>query len=453
MSWRRLWRRSGAPDGGDGVAVVEAAAEDRGWRAAGAPGLRELPWAEVLENLTTVTAAYRENPLAFRLVQLQVDYVLGEGMALRSADPRVQAELDHWWHHPLNQLALRQFDFLTALAMDGEIFVSRHLNPYDHSSYVRLVPAALIDQIETNPEDLLDERRFHQVGALGLGDGSVRPAGSGSAGLDGRWWDASELRHFAVNRPAGVLRGQSDLVPLLPWLRRYRDWLTDRVRLNKYRTAYLWHVVVKGAGRREISQRQAELATPPAPGSIIVSNEGETWEAVRPQIQADDAQADGLALRLMIAAGAGVPLYWLAEAEHTAKGTAVEQSGPTFRHFRQRQLFFGWVMKTLAIDALRARGIDGVGPAEVHAEFPEMNPTEGVATAQAMRDLTESLLAAEGRGWLESAEAAQIFQHFIGETVNLPRTGNEPGAHRPPSSPVSTHQRQTEGTDEWIRAR
>jgi hypothetical protein len=392
--------------------------EDRGWRSLISGGMRELTWAQIIDNLNTMLVHYRENPLAFRLVQLAVDHVLGDGMSLRSDDPAVQAELDLWWNHPLNNLAVRQFELLTALSLDGEIFVSEHVNPFDQTSYIRLVPAGLIDRIETNPDDLEDELRYHQTAQPMTPDTLMRLPSALQA--EGRWWDRSEMRHFAINRPAGVVRGQSDLAPLLPWFRRYRDWLTDRVRLNKYRTAFLWHVQLKGADRRALIQRQAELAQPPNPGSIIVSNENETWTAVQPQIHASDVEADGLAIRLMIAAGAGVPLFWLAEAEHTARGTAGEMAEPTYRHFRQRQLYFGWAMRSLAVDALRRRGLVQVDIGDLVAEFPELDPSTSLSVAQAMAQITESLATAVAQGWLTPADAARIYQHFVGEAVSLP---------------------------------
>lgn len=421
------FRSSGLPD-----AVREAGSstlassssltdEDRGWRSLISGGMRELTWAQIIENLNNATEAYRTNPLAFRLIQLQVDHVLGDGMVLRSDDPRIQAELDIFWHHPLNNLSVRQFDFLTALALDGEVFPTMHTNPFDGTSYLRLVPASLVDRIETNPDDLWDELKFHQTAQPMTPDTLMRMPSALQA--EGRWWDKGDMWHFAVNRPAGVVRGQSDLAPLLPWLRRYRDWLTDRVRLNKYRTAYLWHITLKGADRRGIVQRQAELAEPPQPGSVIVSNENETWEAVQPKIDASTVADDGLAIRLMIAAGAGVPLYWLAEAEHTARGTAAEMSEPTYRHYRQRQLFFGWAMRSLAVEALHRRGLTRVTLADVVADFPELDSSAALETAQSVQALSASLQVAVQSGWLSARDAASVYQHFLGEVVSLPGDG------------------------------
>lgn len=401
--------------------------EDRGWRSLISGGMRELTWAQIIENLNDAVQAYRTNPLAYRLIQLQVDHVLGDGMTLRSADPRIQAELDLWWHHPLNNLEVRQFELLTALALDGEIFATVHLNPYDLTSYVRLVPAALIDRIETNPDDLEDELRFHQTAQPMTPDTLMRLPSALQA--EGRWWEKGELYHFAVNRPPGVVRGQSDLAPLLPWLRRYRDWLTDRVRVNKYKSAFLWHVQLAGADSRAVARRQSELAMPPSPGTVIVSNEKETWSAVQPRIDAQTVADDGLAIRLMVAAGAGVPLFWLSEAEHTARGTATEMAEPTYRHFRQRQLFFGYVMRTLAVDALRKRGLRDVTLADVEADFPELDPAASLQVATAAQSVSASLAVAVDRGWLTNDDAARVFGHFLGEATSVPTSGTS-GARR-----------------------
>ncbi len=395
--------------------------------------MRTFQLTVLIDTLNNVTVAYRTNPLAFRLIQIQVDHVLGDGIALRARDPRVQAELDHWWNHPLNNLPVRQFEMATALGMDGEIFVTRHVNPYDQTSYLRLVPAALIDRIETNPDDLEDELRFHQTAQPMTPDTLMRLPSALQA--EGRWWEFPQMRHFAVNRPAGVVRGQSDLAPLLPWLRRYRDWLTDRVRLNKYRTAFLWHVQLTGADRRAILQRQAELAVPPSPGSVIVSNENEVWQAVQPAINASDVESDGYAMRLMIAAGAGVPLYWLAEAERTARGTATEMAEPTYRHMRQRQLYFGWVLRTLAVDALRERGFVDVRIEEIHADFPELDPAQSVDVARTAAALTGSLVQAVEQGWLARDEASRVYKHYLGEAVSLPSGGEAPAETRRQRTP------------------
>ena len=46
----------------------------------------------------------------------------------------------------------------------------------------------------------------------------------------------------------------------------------------------------------------------------------------------------------MIAAGAGIPMHFLAEPEGSTRTTAEASGGPTFRHFEQRQEYMLWML-------------------------------------------------------------------------------------------------------------
>ena len=43
----------------------------------------------------------------------------------------------------------------------------------------------------------------------------------------------------------------------------------DRVRINKYKGAFLWDVQLNGADRKAIERKKAEYSYPPEPGSVI----------------------------------------------------------------------------------------------------------------------------------------------------------------------------------------
>ncbi|MHB9092069.1 MAG: hypothetical protein ACYC7H_11685, partial [Chloroflexota bacterium] len=294
---------------GPADAVLEAtdlAEEDRAWRGISAAGNLEPPWAIIQQQQLDATEAYRVNPLAFRIVELTADHVIGKGIKLTTPDRKLQKWLDAWWHHPLNRMPLRVYDLCRELSITGELFLTFHPDPYTGLVFVRQIPPTNVDEVETDPEDLEAELRFHESGTTDPG---------------GRWWTADTAAHYAVNRLAGCVRGQSDLAPALPWLRRYKDWLTDRVRINRFKGAFLWWVKLTGADRATVDQKRAELMVPPTSGSVIVTNDSENWTAVQPQIDAQSVEPDGRAIRMMLAAGAGIPLHFLAEPEQTSRAT------------------------------------------------------------------------------------------------------------------------------------
>lgn len=391
--------------------VREAAESDAGWHPLGGSG-REVGYATHLDNIANSVEAYRSNPLAHRLIELTTDFVLGKGMRLVARDNALQAFVNDFWSHPLNRLATRQYEICTELSVSGEVFVTFHTNPYDGMSYLRLLPAQNIDRIETNPNDIEDELRFHHNAALTAVDGVTTPDAADLPVL-GRWWNKSDCRHFVINRLVGSVRGQGDLVPMLPWLRRYKDWLTDRVRINRFKGAFLWDITLKGASKQALLSRQAELASPPQAGSVIVHNDMEEWKAVQPDIDAQAVEPDGKAMRLMIAAGAGVPLHFLAEGESATRSTAEEMGPPTYRHYERRQLFFGSLMTDLALEAARRSGaFASLPPDALAAEFEDITTTDNLKLAQALGLIVRAITRAVESGVLSRDEARQVLDKY-----------------------------------------
>ena len=195
-------------------------ADEKLWRNLSPAGLRDVPFAEHLENLHDSVLAYRTNPLAFRLIETMVSYVLGGGVLLEAEDGQVMKFLREWWSHRQNRLNVRQFELGTELGLSGELFVTFHTNPFDGMTYIRTVPASLINDVEVDGEDRERELRFHEDSSVQSVDGVTRTASASGGSTEGRWWSSEEMKHYAINRVTGAVRGQGELVAVLPWLSR-----------------------------------------------------------------------------------------------------------------------------------------------------------------------------------------------------------------------------------------
>jgi len=411
--------------------------DERWWQQV---GLRpaDKPWPQVREELADALEAWRTNPLARRIISLTTDYVVGEGIKLRCNDEQAQEFIDRFWQHPQNRMDMRLPGLCDELSRSGELFLLLSRNPADGMSYVRAIPAQQITRVIADEEDAERELWYQQGQDLSLqgenrppyqSRGAASPSFSGSeapGGRAARYWPSpfaapeadQVLLHYAINRPAGCTRGEGDLVPILPWLRRYREWLEDRVRVNRFRNAFVWKVTLQGAGESELRRRRSELLQPPPPGSVIVTNEAERWEAVNPQVQAQEAAGDGKALRLIVAAGAGVPLHFLSEGESATRTTAAEMGDPTFRHYRQRQLFFCHMLEDLAMTVLgRAAALGRIQLPEglrVVAEAGPVTRADSLRLAQTARELAQALPLFLERGWLEDEQARSWVQRLLG---------------------------------------
>lgn len=264
-----------------------------------------------LELHNSCYEAYNANPLAFAVIEITTSFVLGKGVTVAAHRPEVQRVLLDFWNDFDNHMETRVYALCTELALYGEQFVRFFVNPYNGRVKIRQVDPSIIDQIESDPDDIETILRFHRrpVGPSSTIPGDPMPVTpQDQHNFEGEWFKAGEeMVQFCINKVSNAKRGKSDLATLLPWLRRYKDWLTDRVRINKYKGAFLWDVQLSGADRKTIERKKAEYAYPPEPGSIVIHNEAEQWSVVKPEINANEAAEDGRAIKLMVAVGVQFP--------------------------------------------------------------------------------------------------------------------------------------------------
>jgi len=373
--------------------------------------------AQILEDCLD---AWRFNPLARRIVELTSQYVVGGGMVVQCPHAATQTFLQSFWQERLNRMDVRLVEMCDELTRSGNLFV---LLSTDQAgmSYLRMVPAAEIATIESAPNDVEQPRQFITRGDVVSGDPTIYMAYDANLdSLDENGRFQPVMLHYAINRPAGAQWGEPDLAPLLRWLSRYAAWLEDRVRLNRFRNAFLYVVKARFASESARQARQLTLAAnPPAPGSILVTDESEEWSVISPKLEALNASTDGLAVKKMIAAGAGVPLHFLAEPESSTRTTAEASGSPTYRHYEQRQRFFQWLlMDLLKVVLARRHMLDGsVQPdAALAIHAADISARDNVSLAQAGVDAASVLEKLVDKGLIEPAEMLRVVYRFMGET-------------------------------------
>lgn len=368
------------------------------------------------EVLRDALEAWRVNPLARRIVSLTSQYVVGGGVTVNVKHTATQKFLNEWWGHSLNRMVVRVMEWCDELTRSGELFIVVSTDGAG-MSYVRAIPAQHIQAIESADNDIEQAKVFIEFPKAGEVDGR-RWAAYDSLSDDGV---SVVMLHFAINRPVGTQRGESDLAPLLKWLSRYSNWLEDRARLNKFRQAFVYVVKTLLVGK-ERKKREREInANPPSAGSVLVTGEDETWEVLSPKLESHDAGEDGLALKKMIAGGAGVPLHFLAEPESSTRTTAESAGGPTYRHYQQRQVYFVWMLGEIVKVVLvrRARKDKRVKVVEVEVTAPDISARDNAALALAVGQVVAAFGDLYDRGLIEAREFLRMCYQFAGELVDL----------------------------------
>jgi hypothetical protein len=386
----------------------------------------ERPQETISQEFTDTLEAWRTNPLARRIVTLLTAYVVGDGISLSSTYGPLQRFLDKFWTHPQNRMPTRQREWCDELTRTGELFIVLSTNIADGISYVRAISAGSIDAIETAPGDYETEISYHET--VSIEDPDCKDGG--------RTWFSPDypnlapahplMLHFPINRPIGAVRGESDLAPVLNWLRRYNRWLEDRVRLNAAVRAFLWIVKVPA---RMVETKTTAYRTPPEAGNVIVTENGaEEWEAVAPKLEARDAMMDGRAIRWMVAAGTpGLSLVDFGEAEDANLATAKAMAEQRQRIMRGRQHQFAHILATVTVTAYnRAVALHRIQgrtctTADLIPYLPDISPSDNADLATAAFNISNAFRtladAKAGAGPTFTELANRLVIRFAGETI------------------------------------
>jgi hypothetical protein len=408
------------------ASAVTSQVDDRpGWQSLTGRAQDYEP-ARVQELYQDALTAWRKNPIAWRIISITTDYVVGDSIQISSPNRRLNRFISEFWHHPKNRLDLRLEAMCDELSRAGDLFVLLFCNPIDGMSYLRFVTKDRITRIESAANDWETELSYIESSELGEEKTWLSPDHPSAAQAD------AIMLHYAVNKPLGALLGEGDLTTLIPWLQRYSRMLEDRVRLHWAIRAFLWMVTVPST---KVKEKQEQYRIPPEAGSIIVKDESEVWEVQAPALHSADAAHDMGAVRGMIDAGSGYPPHWRGEAADANLATATAMQAPTERHLTRRQKYFIYMLQDILYHAYLRQAQTGRGRLLASEEYarlftvisPDISRSDNEALARSARDMAGAMseLAAQlpGRSQTLSRLSLRLFSRFSG----LPVTEDEIG--------------------------
>ena len=73
---------------------------------------------------------------------------------MAASQPEVQRVLLDFWNEPDNHMETRVYALCTELALYGEQFIRFFVNPYSGRVKIRQIDPSIIDEIETDPDDV-----------------------------------------------------------------------------------------------------------------------------------------------------------------------------------------------------------------------------------------------------------------------------------------------------------
>ena len=203
-----------------GFSITPNLISDAGWQTISGRK-HDRSWSEIQELYSDALTAWRKNPMAWRVINTTVNYVVGTGITFTSPDPAMDAFIKACWLHRKNHMDLRLVPMVEELSRSGDLFVILFRNSVDGMSFIRFVTKDQILKIETALNDWETELVYYEAPPAG----EFEPRRWLSPDHPNAGMTDAVMLHYSVNKPVGALMGESDLTTIIPWLLRYSRML------------------------------------------------------------------------------------------------------------------------------------------------------------------------------------------------------------------------------------
>lgn len=359
------------------LAELELALDSEGWLRLGAGGEREFSREGLRTICHLARLFYLKNPLIHRGVNVQADYVFGQGVDFSAADEAVNEAIQQFISDSRNQAELFAHQAMllkeVELQLFGNLFFAFFTNKTDGRVVVRTIPVDEVEDVLCNPEDSRQpwfyKRAWHNE-VLNIETGAVMSEMRSAYYPDWRYrprnkptsiggvpvmWD-SPVYHVKVGCLPDMRFGVSQVYAAFDWARAYVRFLEDWATIVRAYSRFAWQLQVKG-GSGAVAAAKARLQTtlteggaesnpPPVTGSMFIASDGTALSPVRTAGATVSAE-DGRRLLLMVAATIGLPESFFGDVSVGTLATARSLDRPTELKMSNRQTLWEDVFQNI----------------------------------------------------------------------------------------------------------
>lgn len=412
------------------------------WRPLTGDGRRDLSPMTQRRMQDLAVYLWQANPIANRLIELPVAYLLAEGVKLNAAtqDPEakqiVQDWLNRFWRHPINNFPIKLPKKTRELAVFGEQCWPAFTNPVSGEVRLGYLDPSLIATVVMDPDNseqpigivTCSDKKGVQRRYKVIVNGPEEELFTARTVAIREGFGDGECFWFTVNSLCCDRRGRSDILPLMDWCDAYEQGLFGEVDRQASMRAFIWDVTLKNATQEEVDARAAKIV-PPVPGSTRVHNDSETWQAITPDLQAADGAAGARLFRNHILGGATIPEHWYGGGGDVNRNTSESMGEPTFKLMSLRQAYLGYMLEECGRYQIRQREIATTGREpdlfdplyEVEVVWPELTARDTSKYAAAFGQVVVGCSMAMDKGMLSKATALRIIDTVaarLGQSVD-----------------------------------
>ncbi len=369
---------------------------------------------------------WKSNPLANRIIELPLVYLLAEGVTMNVQDETAQQWLNEFWNDPINQMDIKLPKKVREMSLFGEQCWPVFKNPTNGAVRLGYLDPGLIKEVKTDPDNT-----EQPIGVVTKALGRKRKSKKyriivpGSENIFGE--EAKKIReefndgecfYFNINALSSSSRGLSDLLATMDWLDLYDKALFGEVERWDALRSFIWDVTLRGATEETVKKRASEIEVPSS-GGVRVHNDAETWQAVTPDLQAANGAENARTVRNHILGGSTLPEHWYGGGGDVNRSTAGEMGEPTFKTFKFRQTEWKHILETVCFYAIYSR-LEKTGniPEDLRnyrpvAQFPELTHRDTSVYAAALQQTVVAVGIAVEKSMMTEETAVAVIGSMI----------------------------------------
>lgn len=369
---------------------------------------------------------WKSNPLANRIIELPLVYLLAEGVTMNVQDETAQQWLNEFWNDPINQMDIKLPKKVREMSLFGEQCWPVFKNPTNGAVRLGYLDPGLIKEVKTDPDNT-----EQPIGVVTKALGRKRKSKKyriivpGSENIFGE--EAKKIReefndgecfYFNINALSSSSRGLSDLLATMDWLDLYDKALFGEVERWDALRSFIWDVTLRGATEETVKKRASEIEVPSS-GGVRVHNDAETWQAVTPDLQAANGAENARTVRNHILGGSTLPEHWYGGGGDVNRSTADEMGEPTFKTFKFRQTEWKHILETVCFYAVYSR-LEKTGniPEDLRnyrpvAQFPELTHRDTSVYAAALQQTVVAVGIAVEKSMMTEETAVAVIGSMI----------------------------------------
>lgn len=399
----------------EGISSYSVDPDDYLYRKLGSKTDHDLTPIEHEKHQKIAKYLYDTNPVCKRMVNMQAEYVVGEGWKVQSEDKELEDLLLKFWHNPVHDLDRNLIEFVKELAIFGEQCYRMFVNQYNGACEIGYIDPTLIASVKLAENPLLVDTVFIRT------PGSTEPMpleGVKTSQLPAMSKEGSPLEvvsgdtfFFKINGLLTATRGRSDYITIFDLADLYDQFIFSRADRSIIGNNVVHDITVENGSPTDCDEWAKKFSNI-YPNRAVAHNEKIKYEIKNPNLRAEDASFDDRTICNYILGSWGFPEHFYGSGGSTNRATAMEMHEPVVRKLKTRQLMVKAMLHRqldFVIYQARAAGYYKGKGAEYEIVFPEVSYKDMQRSGLTMMYLAQSLAIAVENQWITQMSAAEIY--------------------------------------------